>query len=58
MNRVLTDKLNELEKKLAGRLDVQEKAIVYVLGELRTLMKPPPLPEPRRRPIGFRREEE
>ena len=57
-NRALTDKLNELEKKLTGRLDVHEKAIVYVLGELKKLMDPPQLPEPKRRPIGFGGEEE
>lgn len=53
-NRALTDKLSEMEKKLTGRLDVHEKAIVYVLGELKKLMEPPQLPEPKRRPIGFR----
>ncbi|MEX2090259.1 MAG: ORF6N domain-containing protein [Bacteroidota bacterium] len=36
--RLLTDRLNELEKKLTGKLDVHEKAIVYVLGELKKLM--------------------
>ena len=54
----MTDKLNELEKKLAGRLDVHEKAIVYVLDELRKLMQPPALPKPQRRPIGFGREQD
>lgn len=52
-SRALTDKLNELEKKLTGRLDVHENAIVYVLGELKKLMQPAQLPEPKRRPIGF-----
>lgn len=49
-NRVLT------EKKLTQRLDTHEQAIVYVLAELRKLMEPPQLPEPKRRPIGFGRE--
>ena len=57
-NRALTDKLNELENKLTSRLDVHEKAIVYVLGELRKLMEPAQLPEPKRHPIGFGRGEE
>ncbi len=57
-DKILTDKLDELEKKLTGRLDVHEKVIVYVLGELRKLMEPPKLPEPKHRPIGFGREEE
>lgn len=57
-NRALTDKLSEMEKKLTGRLDVHEKAIVYVLGELKKLMEPPQLPEPKRHPIGFRTKDE
>ncbi|HLA68387.1 MAG TPA: ORF6N domain-containing protein [Bacteroidota bacterium] len=56
-SKALTDKLNELEKKLTGRPDVHEKAIVYVLGELKKLMEPPQLAEPKRRPRGFKREE-
>jgi hypothetical protein len=56
--RALTDKLHELEKKLTDRLDVHENAIVYVLGELKKLMEPPLLPEPKRRSIGFGKEEE
>ena len=56
-NKSLNDKLNELEKKLAGRIDIHEKAIVYVLGELKKLMEPPRLPEPKRRSIGFGKEE-
>lgn len=35
----MTETLNALEKKLAGRLDVHEKAIVFVLDELRKLMQ-------------------
>lgn len=56
-NKALSDKLNELEKKLAERLNVHEKAIVYILGEIKKLMEPPQLPEPKRRPIGFGKEE-
>jgi hypothetical protein len=57
-NKALTEKLDELEKKITGRLDVHEKAIVYVLGELKKLMEPPKLPEPKRRPIAFGQGEE
>ena len=52
-NKALMEKLRELEKKLTGRLDVHERAIVYVLEEIKKLMEPPLLPEPKRRPIGF-----
>lgn len=51
-NKALTEKLVELEKKLTSRLDVHEKAIVHILKEIKKLM-PLPLPEPKRRPIGF-----
>jgi hypothetical protein len=57
-NKALFDKLRELEKKLTGRLDVHEKVIAYVLGELKKLMEPPQLPEPKRRPIGFKKNDE
>jgi hypothetical protein len=57
-NKKLADKLQELEKKLAGRLDVHERAIVHILEEIKRLMEPPPLLEPKRRPIGFGREDE
>jgi hypothetical protein len=44
----------ELEKKLTGRLNVHERAIVYILSEIRKLMtSSEPLPEPPRRKIGF-----
>jgi hypothetical protein len=56
-NRALLEKLQELEKKLTQRLDAHEQAIVYVLAELQKLMEPPQLPEPKRRPIGFQREQ-
>lgn len=52
-DNALIEKLQELEKKLTDRLDTHERAIVYVLEELRKLMEPPQLPEPRRPPIGF-----
>jgi phage regulator Rha-like protein len=57
-NKILLAKLQELEARLTTRLDSHEQAIVYVLNELRKLMEPPQLPEPKRRPIGFGREEE
>jgi phage regulator Rha-like protein len=57
-NKVLVEKLRELEEKLTQRLDTHEQAIVYVLGELRKLMEPPQMPEPKKRPIGFGREAE
>lgn len=53
----LTQKLNELEQKLTGRLDVHEKGIVYVLGELKKLMQPTELPVPKKHPIGFNADE-
>ena len=56
-NKALMEKLQELEKKLTRRLDSHEQAIVYVLTELRKLMEPPRLPEPKRRRIGFQSKE-
>jgi hypothetical protein len=53
-NRHLAGKLAELERRLTGRLDVHEKAIVHILDEIKKLMEPlPPQPEPKRREIGF-----
>jgi hypothetical protein len=53
-NRHLAGKLAELERRLTGRLDVHEKAIVHILAEIKKLMEPlPPKPEPKRREIGF-----
>ncbi|MDP2209886.1 MAG: ORF6N domain-containing protein [Bacteroidota bacterium] len=52
-NNVLMEKLTELEKKLTSRLDVHERAIVHILEEIKKLMQPALLPEPKRRPIGF-----
>jgi ORF6N domain len=53
-NRHLAGKLAELERRLTGRLDVHEKAIVHIFDEIKKLMEPlPPQPEPKRREIGF-----
>ena len=53
-NRHLAEKLAELERRLTGRLDVHEKAIVHILDEIKKLMEPLPPPlEPKRREIGF-----
>lgn len=53
-SRDLAKKLEELEKKLTGRLDSHEVAIVHVLQELMQILNPPPpLPDPPRRRIGF-----
>ena len=53
--RDLAKKLAALEKKLTGRLDVHEVAIVKVLQELMLILNPPPPPpEPPPKPrIGF-----
>jgi hypothetical protein len=53
-NKALALKLAELEKKLTGRLNVHERAIVHVLGEIRKFMaSAEPSPEPPKRKIGF-----
>jgi hypothetical protein len=50
----LAEKLAELERRLTGRLDVHEKAIVHILDEIKKLMEPLPAePEPKRPEIGF-----
>jgi phage regulator Rha-like protein len=50
----LAKKLAELERRLTGRLDVHEKAIVHILEEIKKLMEPLPAePEPKRPEIGF-----
>ena len=50
----LARKLAVLEKKLTGRLDVHEAAIVGVLQELMTILNPPPgPPSPPKPKIGF-----
>ncbi|MEO6971737.1 MAG: ORF6N domain-containing protein [Chthoniobacterales bacterium] len=52
--RELTNKLQELEKQLTGRLDTHEVAIVRVLQQvMKILNPPPPPPAPRRPKIGF-----
>jgi len=53
-NKALALKLTELEKKLTKRLNVHERAIVHVLGEVRKLMaSAEPSPDPPKRKIGF-----
>jgi hypothetical protein len=51
--RDLARKLAALEKELKDRLDIHEAAIVTILQRVMDLLLPPPLPEPRRRKIGF-----
>jgi len=53
----LASRLKGLEDKLTKRIDTHERGIVYVLEEIRKLRNPPPLLEPRKRPIGFDRSE-
>ena len=53
-NKALALKLAQLEKKLTKRLNVHERAIVHVLGEVRKLMaSAEPSPDPPKRKIGF-----
>lgn len=50
----LAKKLDALERKLTGRLDTHEKAIIELFAQIRRLLKPPPpQPEPKRQRIGF-----
>jgi hypothetical protein len=50
----LAKKLDQLERKLTGRLDVHEKAIIELFARIRSLLKPPPpQPEVKPRKIGF-----
>ncbi len=56
-NKELARKLAELEKDLKKRLDIHETAIVGILQRIMDLVDPPALPEPKKRPIGFGREE-
>src|SRR2546423_7246473 len=45
----LAEKLDALERNLAGRLDVHEKAIIELFAQKRKLLKPPPpQPQPKR----------
>jgi hypothetical protein len=53
-SRELARKLASLEKKLTGRLNVHEAAIVQVLQEVMQILNPPPPPpEPPKPRIGF-----
>jgi phage regulator Rha-like protein len=56
-DKKLAEDLKELERKLTGRLDAHELAIVDVMRRLIKLLEPkptPPLPEPKSKgPIGF-----
>ena len=53
-NDELAQKLDDLERKLAGRLDIHEKAILQLFAQIRELLRPPPpQPKPKRRRIGF-----
>jgi hypothetical protein len=53
-DKTLALKLAELENKLTGRLNVHERAIVHVLGEVRKLMAAAEQPPgPLKREIGF-----
>lgn len=59
--RELARQLADLERKLTGRLDAQETAIVEVLQRLMEILNPPPPPpEPPKRQMGFhtRRDDE
>lgn len=53
-HRDLAKQLADLEEKLTKRLDVHEGAIVEVLRRIMKLLDPPPIPELKRRRIGFR----
>ena len=55
-NKVLAEKLVELERKLAARLDVHEEAIQHILDEIKKLIEPGPLSSPAHGPprqMGF-----
>jgi len=46
--------LDNLERKLTGRLDEHEDAIIELFARIRTLLQPsPPQPAPTKRRIGF-----
>jgi predicted amino acid-binding ACT domain protein len=53
MSKTLAEKLTELEKKLTNRLDVHEQAIVQIMREIKKLMVPLPVVEPKRHRVGF-----
>ena len=52
-NKELARKLADLERELKKRLDVHETAIVGILQRIMTLIDPPRLPIPKKRPMGF-----
>jgi hypothetical protein len=56
-SRNLAPKLAALERELKKRLDVHETIIVDILRRVMDILDPPPLPEPKPRPIGFLRED-
>ena len=49
-NRDLAHRIDELERRIAGRLTDHDRAIADLLVAIRQLMTPP---EPKKRPIGF-----
>ena len=50
----LSKKLDDLERKLTGRLDTHEKAIIELFARMRKLLQPPPpQTESKTRRIGF-----
>ncbi len=52
-SRDLAPKLAALEKELKKRLDVHEAVIGDILRRVMDILDPPPVPEPKRRQIGF-----
>ena len=52
-NKELAAGLAELERTLTARLDGHEKVIGRILGEIKKLMEPPPVPGRKRQEIGF-----
>lgn len=52
-NRQFAAKLAELERKLADRLDLHEKAILHLLRQMQDLLNPPAGPEPPEKEIGY-----
>jgi len=53
--RELARKLAQLERELKGRLDAHDSAIVNVLERLVSILNPPRLPVPKRRPSALSR---
>ena len=50
----LAKNLDDLERKLTGRLDVNENAILELFAQIRSLLRPPPpQAQPKCRRIGF-----